>query len=199
MIFLDIETTGLDPRKNSIVSIGAVDYIGPHRFYEECRIWKGAEISQEALNINGFNPEQITNTNKLSQKEILENLIDWTHKIIDITLAGENIAGFDLQFLKESFTRECLKSPFGHRTDDLHSIARNHYMRRGISPPLVKNKSSINLDSTLIYVGLPPEPKPHNALRGAILEAEAYHRLTYGRGYLAEFREFEIPKYLEHR
>ena len=48
MIIIDVETTGLDPKKYSIVSIGAVDFKKPMRtFYEECRIWDGAEVSEE--------------------------------------------------------------------------------------------------------------------------------------------------------
>jgi len=39
MIVADIEATGLDPRKHSILSIGAVDFEHPERqFYGECRI-----------------------------------------------------------------------------------------------------------------------------------------------------------------
>ena len=45
MIVIDIETTGLDPRKHSIVSIGAIDLSNPKRqFYVENQIWEGAEI-----------------------------------------------------------------------------------------------------------------------------------------------------------
>ena len=45
-----MEFSGLDPRKHSIVSIGAVDFENPSRqFYKECRIWHGAEIVPESL------------------------------------------------------------------------------------------------------------------------------------------------------
>ena len=61
MIVVDVETTGLYPNKNSIVSIGAVDFLNPvNTFYQECRIWRGAKISDQALEVNGFTKKQIT-------------------------------------------------------------------------------------------------------------------------------------------
>ena len=59
MIVADIEASGLDFRKNSIVSIGAVDFEDPKRqFYAEPRIWDGAECNLESLAINGFTEEE---------------------------------------------------------------------------------------------------------------------------------------------
>ena len=53
MIVTDIETTGTNPDKHSILSIGAVDMNSPdNRFYAECKIWEGAHIDQTALEIN---------------------------------------------------------------------------------------------------------------------------------------------------
>jgi len=43
------------------------------------------------------------------------------------------------------------------------------------------------------YVGIPAEPKPHNALRGAKWEAEVFMRLLYNKNLFPEFKEFEIP------
>ena len=42
-------------------------------------------------------------------------------------------------------------------------------------------------------VVIPEEPKPHNALTGALSHAEVIARLLYGRKLLPEFKEFEIP------
>ena len=58
MIIIDVETTGLDPERCSLVSIGAVDFSCPERqFYGECQAWDGAEVSADALAINGFTKE----------------------------------------------------------------------------------------------------------------------------------------------
>ena len=202
MIVLDSETTGLDSRKHSIVSIGAVDFENPSRkFYGECRIWAVAEITQEALNINGFTREQVTKTNEFSQKEILENFLDWADPIKDRTIAGENVGIFDLQFLKESFSREGLKYSFGHRTIEVHTASYLSHIKTGTAIPLNKNRTDISLDTTLRYVGLPPEPKPHNALTGALLETESLYRLMHSKPLFEEYKKYDIPLYLaqEHR
>jgi len=62
MIALDVETTGLDPKTCSIVSLGAVDTDNPeNQFYDECGAWEGAHLSDEALALPGFRREELTN------------------------------------------------------------------------------------------------------------------------------------------
>ena len=61
MIVADLETTGLDSRKHSILSIGAMDFENQENtFYGECRIRENSEIDEEALRVNGFTREKIT-------------------------------------------------------------------------------------------------------------------------------------------
>ena len=82
MIVIDVETTGVIPTKHSILSIGAIDFNNPeNQFYEECRIWDGAQVMQDgeegmlsALKINGFTKEEIRDSKKKSQKQVLEEL-----------------------------------------------------------------------------------------------------------------------------
>jgi len=45
----------------------------------------------------------------------------------------------------------------------------------------------------LCYVGLPDEPSPHNALTGAVVEAEALSRLLYDKPLLPEFKHLPVP------
>lgn len=196
MIILDIETTGIDPENNSIISIGALDFFNPlNQFYVECRIFKNAEISEEALAINGFTREQILFTNKYSLEEGLLKYTDWLKHVGEKTIAGEN-PGFDRGFLNASFERCGLKRiPF--RTIDLHTLSYVNHLVNGIAIPLKEGVSNINLDFTLGYAGLPSEPKPHNALTGAKYEAEAFSRIIYGKGLLDEFKNFPIPEYLK--
>ena len=197
MIVVDCETTGISPRKNSIVSIGGLDFYSPsNKFYEECRIWEGAEIEQEALNVNGFTKEQITDPNKKSLEQTIKEFLKWTNSCFDVVFAGEN-PRFDIDFLKESANRYNIEFKFAHRSIDLHSLCTAHYIKRGITPPLKDRRSDINTDKILNYVGLPAEPKPHHGLTGAKMEAEAFSRLIYGRSLLDEFSRYEIPIYLK--
>lgn len=76
MIVVDVETTGIDPNKHSIISICAVDFYTKRLFYEECRPWKGSKISKKALEINGISKEELLNRDK-SLKEILIDFLEW--------------------------------------------------------------------------------------------------------------------------
>ena len=202
MIVIDIETTGLYPEKNSIVSIGTVDFEKPeNQFYGECRMWEGAEIDPIALEINGFTLEQIKDPNKKSLEELMKEFIEWTSKTNDITLGGHN-AWFDAGFLRDSLERcnieiNSLQRKLWSRNVDIHSQIYAHYLSRGLKPPLKNRMTNIALDVALEYVGLSKEPKLHNALTGAKMEAEAFSRLIYGKNLLKEFSQYSIPDYLK--
>jgi DNA polymerase III epsilon subunit-like protein len=50
MIIIDVETTGPDPKKHSIVSVGAIDFLNPaNQFYQESRVYTDAEIRKALL------------------------------------------------------------------------------------------------------------------------------------------------------
>jgi hypothetical protein len=47
MLVLDVEASGTNYEKHSIVSLGALDLRNPeNRFYGECRIWDGADTGE---------------------------------------------------------------------------------------------------------------------------------------------------------
>ena len=199
MIVVDIETTGLDPYKNSIVSIGALDfYNSKNQFYEECKILDGAEVEPEALKINGFTLEQISDINKKSLKQILEEFLNWTEETDNRVLGGHNLADFDVLFLLNSSKKYKLNWQFGRRCVDLHSVCYTHHLQRNINPPIKDKKSNLNLDRILEYVELPQEPRPHHALTGAKMEAEAFSRLIYGKSLFEEYSQHKIPVYLKN-
>ena len=70
-----------------------------------------------------------------------------------------------------------------------------HMVNRGIKPPINEqhHRSALNLDAVLNYCGIPEEPKPHNALTGALSHAEVISRLLFGKKLLPEFEQFDIP------
>ena len=141
MIFLDVETTGLKKEKHSIASVGAVYLECPnHRFYEECRIWDGAEIEEEALKINGFTRESLADPKKHSLKETMISFLKWASECKDKTLGGEN-PFFDREFISSALGRYSIKSPFGARTIDLHTTSYNHH-KMTLSMNLVNRKLS---------------------------------------------------------
>ena len=194
MIVLDVESSGLSPHTHSILSLGALDLDDPtNRFYDECRIWDGAHIEDDALAINGFSREEVTDATRKSEAELIAAFVAWAcDKPANRMLAAQN-PSFDLEFVQAACRRAGIDCPFGKRTIDVHSLVWLHMNERGIAPPTEKHRSSINLDFALRYCGIPEEPKPHNALTGALCHAEVISRIAYTKKALPEFTPFDIP------
>lgn len=177
MIAVDIETTGVLPWDNSILSIGAVDMGDPkNRFYGECRVWDGAIIEEQALKVNGFNLEQVNDPKRLSEAELLKEFFRWTRTLqSQPMLCGYN-AMFDFNFLKFGSERAGIRNVFQYRTIDVHSIMWMHITRNGSRPP-----KNISLNRSLEIMGAGREPDPHNALTGAMCAAEVVSRVLTGK------------------
>jgi DNA polymerase III epsilon subunit-like protein len=196
MIAVDVEASGTEAHIHSILSVGAVDFSNPARqFYAECRVWDGARIEDEALAVNGFTREQAVDASKQSEAELVHQFLLWAVPVADTTFAGQNVS-FDRDFLRAAANRaKHTEWPFAHRTIDSHSLAWMHRVKRGLTPPIdpIKKHSALNLDTILLYCGIPEEPQPHNALTGAQSHAEVISRLLYDKKLLPEFEQFAIP------
>ncbi|PJC56084.1 hypothetical protein CO026_02175 [Candidatus Kaiserbacteria bacterium CG_4_9_14_0_2_um_filter_41_32] len=195
MLILDIEASGTNYEKHSIVSIGAVDLDNPERrFYGECKIWDDAHIMDEALSVNGFTREQITDPNKMSEAELITQFLEWIEYLSNRTLAGQNVS-FDRDMLRAAVGRAGLNWTLAYRTLDTHTMCYMHMVKQGINPPIdaEHKRSALDLDAILIYCGIPEEPKPHNALTGALSHTEVISRLLYNKPLLPEFSSYKIP------
>lgn len=194
MIVVDVEASGTEEYKHSIVSVGALDLANPsYRIYEECRVWDGAHIMNEALAVNGFTKEQITDSKKQSEADLVHRFLRWAEPLEDRTLAGQNVS-FDRDFLKAAAERAGHTDwHFAYRTIDTHTLAWMHMVQRGLTPPIRQKRSGLDLDAIMVYCGIPEEPQPHNAMTGALSHAEVISRLLYGRKLLPEFAQYEIP------
>jgi len=196
MLVVDVEASGVDYEKDSIVSLGALDLFNPTvQLYEECRIWDGAHIEEAAMAVNGFTVEQITDPHKQTEADLVHKFITFSEEVEDRTLAGQNVS-FDRDFLRTAAKRAGHTNwPFAYRTIDTHTLCYMHMIKRGLTPPFdtEKKRSSLNLDQVLLYCGIPEEPEPHNALTGAKSHAEVISRLLYDKKLLPEFEKFDIP------
>lgn len=194
MIVLDVESSGLDPHHNSILSLGALDLDDPtNQFYDECRVWEGAKIDADALAINGFSEAEATDTEKKTEAELIRAFVAWaTDRPKNHTLAAQNVS-FDYEFVRAACARAHIDFPFAKRTVDVHSVVWAHMSMRGIEPPLVKHHSALSSTSILTYCGLPEEPHPHNALTGALWHAEVLSRIAYTKKLLPDFEKFDSP------
>ena len=195
MLIVDVEASGTEYHKHSIVSIGAVDFDQPeNRFYQECRIWEGAHVMDEALAICGFTKEEITDPSKKSEAEIVTEFLEWSQHLSDRTITGQN-PSFDRDILKAAALRAGLSWDLAYRTIDTHTLCWMHMVKKGLTPPVdpQRRRSALDLDAVLNYCGIPKEPEPHNALTGALSHAEVASRLLYDKKLLPEFEQFAIP------
>jgi len=198
MLVIDVETSGLDPKKYSILSIGAIDFDQPERapFYRECQIWEGASVSKEALAVNGFTEAECTDPSRGLFEDTIRAFWHWIEQSNEVTIAGQNTS-FDRDFINNSFQRVGIHFQFAFRTLDLHTVAYIHHLEHGIPVPQKNKHSALSLDAILKYVGMPTEPRPHLAINGAKLEAEAFSRLLRGQGFFEEYKQYAIPKQLK--
>lgn len=195
MIVIDVEGSGTEYHKHSILSIGALDLRNPNnQFYGECHVWDGAHIMDEALAVNGFTREEATDPTKKSEAELVGAFTEWALGIHDRTFAGQNVS-YDRDMVKAAMERAGENYPFAYRTLDTHTLAYMHMIKRGLTPPFdeVNHRSALNLDAALHYVGIPEEPTPHNALTGAYCHAEVIFRLLYDKTLLPQFEQYSIP------
>lgn len=129
LIFIDLETTGLDPDKHEIIEIGAIlarqtsraNKMPEVSFIEEIEIKIKPESIEtadpEALRINGYNESEWLFATDL--KQALESIIKKSDKAV---LVGQNVS-FDINFLERAFRKTSLKNPFYFHSLDLVSIA----------------------------------------------------------------------------
>lgn len=195
MLVIDIEGSGTNYQKHSIVSLGAVDFNQPsRRFYAECQVWPGAHIMDEALVVNGFTREQITDSQKMTEAELVIQFLEWSQECDDCTLTGQNVS-YDRDMLRAAVERAGRNWTLPYRTLDTHTMCYMHMIKRGVTPPvdIQHKRSNLNLDAIMNYCGIPDEPEPHNALTGALSHAEVASRLLYNQPLLPEFSPFPLP------
>jgi DNA polymerase III epsilon subunit-like protein len=195
MIVVDIEASGTNYTKHSLVSIGALSLTDPtERFYKECRIWEGAHIMPGALEVNGFTEAEITDVNKPTEAEIITAFLEWSQHFSNRTLVGQNVS-FDRDMLRMAARRAGLSWDLAYRTIDTHTLCWMHMVKAGHEPPVdaQRRRSALNLDAILNYCGIPDEPSPHNALTGALSHAEVTARLLNDSALLPEFERYPVP------
>jgi DNA polymerase III epsilon subunit-like protein len=215
---VDIEATSLDTARGAIASIGMVTFRDGalKRYYRVFRPFGGARIDMKSMAVNGFTIKDLNNRCNCAGGERNCKVQEHAHAPEKVplyvsefmrenkchTIAGQNPA-FDTGYLNAYFKRYKRFNFMSHRTIDLHSIAYGHIAGKGIEVPVdrIKDKKGIaylrnDFSATKLYhmIGMPTEPKPHNALNGAVFEFEALCRLIYKKPVLKEFKGYAIRK-----
>ena len=136
LIFLDLETTGLNPRRAAIIQFGAI-INGSGRPQQEINIrmrpHEDADVNESALKVTGVKMEDFDNPPYIDHREgkrqienALADCVNRYDKTDKFFAVGYNIHAFDMPFLRELFSR-CGDNYFGswfwHPTIDLMLLA----------------------------------------------------------------------------
>lgn len=191
-LVVDVETTGLNPDRHSLIQIGVEDVMTAATFATDCRVWEGSEWSEGAAVVHGKSLDWCIDPVKPTEAEAIELLLAWlaqTYEVPPVILCGMN-PSFDLRFLQAAAARAdqaavrgaregeraCgrqIRDWFGHRTMDMHTLAVQWAMDFGHPVP----PAGFHTDSIYSMIRQPPEPRPHEAATGARREAEAFREL----------------------
>lgn len=157
-VCIDLETTGLDPKRDKIIEIGAVriergeitgeweTFVNPERKLEE-----------RIVELTGIRDEQLAGARKIA--EILSDLFAF---LGDHVLLGHSVL-FDFSFLKKAAVNE--RMTFERQGIDTLKIARKY----------LKDLESRSLESLCRHYGIPHNA--HRALEDARATVALYRKL----------------------
>jgi DNA polymerase III epsilon subunit-like protein len=183
LLFLDLETTGLEPSQGAcILAIGAVveKNVKKNPVSEFSILIKPTEqqwklASPKALEVNGLTWDRLQKEG-VPFDDARDAFLEWLVSLTvrdSFTYVGQNPA-FDFKFL-HSFMKdelEFIDFPMSDVIDirDLYSILVNRKV-----VPFLKYRSGENISKA---IGVPPEPAVHDALEGARVVRNNYHKLV---------------------
>lgn len=194
-VVLDLESTGLDTTGEcGILEIGAVDGMG-RKFYRRVSLPRGMHIQTGALECNGIDPLDLVEGQPLERA--MCDLSNWLKAGVNKWIMGGKNPQFDYALLKAFWPTGVvgisLHEVISRRCVDLHSVMYS----RGIVAGVDMTVEGFSTDDLYLQlISLKPEPKPHNALRGALHEMEAFKR-THIDGYLHRANPEAFESYIE--
>jgi DNA polymerase-3 subunit alpha len=107
-LWVDVETTGLDPVVNDVIQLAAIAIVDGKRhelsFNEFCQPTNYDSVSDEALKVNNISRSQLATFQ--SAEQMVNRFIKFCDQFpgIKFTLAGYNV-GFDRDFISSLFTK----------------------------------------------------------------------------------------------
>lgn len=177
-VCIDLETTGLDPKRDRIIEIGAVKVEQGEVIGEwETFVNPERKLEERITELTGIRDEQLAGAGKIA--EILPELIAF---LGDCVLLGHCIL-FDFSFLKRAAVNERLV--FERLGIDTLKIARKY----------LKDLESRSLESLCRYYAIPHNA--HRALEDARATVLLYRKLSeefYGKEAEAEEKSLFCPR-----
>ena len=178
LLFVDIETGGLDPDKHSLLSVAMVIWMNMEIIdSQELLINDGKLfVTDEALAINKIDIENHKKS-AISPSQAMEKILIFINKHFPqqrkITLAGHNVQ-FDLSFLKILFSqnKKDFSKFFSHRIIDTSSILHYLYLAGHIK------QRAISSDEAFELFDIKVEGR-HTALGDAVATTKLFNKLLH--------------------
>ncbi len=201
MIIVDVETGGLDPERDALLSIAAIDAQTRDEFYSLIRAPESLHISDDALRANGFERKACYSDERESELVVVDKFVEWLSMRDPAIIAGCNVK-FDIAFINAAFKRSDIedRQMLGHRSFDLQTLALVAHLLLVIDLPVKHELPSMSLDSILLVVGLSRLGAVHNALEDAKLTLQAIEMLLnlIRRGeYMLAINEFSTKELVD--
>ncbi len=175
---LDLETTGLNPKKDKIIEIGAVKVRGGKTVDEfQSLVNPGRVLEEKICKLTGISNEMLLKAPEIG--EVIDRLLEFTGEDI---LIGHRIL-FDYSFVKKAAVNRWLA--FEKMGIDTLKLSRK----------LLPELESKSLESVCGYYGI--EHKAHRALGDARASSDLYRELA-GRFYQENEEEFQPRQLVYH-
>lgn len=177
LIAIDVETTGLNPAVDTILSIGVVTSTGAtfRRYVHPPRTWLGTrkKVAAGASKVNGYTPALWTQRGAVEEAEAAASLFLFlgTVKKEGARRPLAHNAGFDRAFLDNLTRRTGIAFNIGHRWE-CSMAALSYAQRAGIAPT-----GPCTLDH-LAHISGQPRPQIHDALADAQVCLIGYQHLV---------------------
>ena len=169
IVVFDCETTGLDPQKDHIVSIGAVKIKGDKILTDQALhiyVQQKKEIAHESIKIH-----QIRNCDLQDAVAIEEAIESFLHFIGNRTLAGYYLE-FDVAMINK-YTKKMFGITLPNKQEEVSAL----YYDKKIST-IPQGKIDLRFDTIVANLAL-PRLKAHDALNDAIMTAMMYLKLKH--------------------
>lgn len=168
IVFLDIETTGLNPTRDEIIELGAVCMKDGVKIGEFQKLIKPVQtVSEEITKITGI-------TNKMLEEggiPLKDALTSFVEFIGNRRLVGHNLIDFDMRFIAYALKKE-LQVVLTNPMEDTLKMSR----------VMLKKVNDHKLNTVARYLGLFVDEKDlHRSVMDSWLCAEVYRRLLLNR------------------
>lgn len=170
LAFVDVETTGLDPRVNDIVDLAVItvdqDSIEElHRYNTRVMPPTDTVVHEKAVEVNGFDREVWQKSNALPLETAMKVFSEVTREAI---MVAHNIT-FDWSFIEEAFRKTGIDNHMDYHRIDMFTLAWSKLYWTNIQ--------RFNLKHICEYIGIGEEPEPHRAINGAEKILQVYREL----------------------